>query len=137
MARIHNYPLSGITYKALSEDDTTLHSPSLKDFPTVTGGDYATITLEPDSSDHKEIVHVTTHVSGGTTAEIMRGQEGTSAVEHARFTSWRHQPEDADYNECIDSPELVTEVLVVDEAADSHTVVPSDYGKEIRMGSAN
>lgn len=65
---------------ALAAGDTTLFVQAGHGarFPTVTGGDYAFVTLE-DASGNIEIVKVTAHAAAAVSMTIQRAQQGTAA----------------------------------------------------------
>lgn len=51
--------------------------------PTLSGGDHFMLTILDSGGRVSEVVKVTAYTSGGTTATVTRGQEGTSGVSHA------------------------------------------------------
>jgi len=80
----------------LTAGATTLTSTELADLPAISSSEHAVIVLDPDGT--QEIVYVTAHTASATTATILRGQEGTTAVSHAQNTSWVHGPVASDYS---------------------------------------
>lgn len=90
--------LSGtISDNPLTNTATTLNSPGLAAFPTVTSQQYAAITLDPFSTN-PEIVWITAHVFGQNTATIVRGREGSAQRQHVSGTRWSHAPTAFDDN---------------------------------------
>lgn len=51
--------------------------------PTISGSDYFMLSILDGAGHVAEIVKVTAYTSGGTTATVTRGQEGTSGVSHS------------------------------------------------------
>lgn len=96
MGRIRtNFVKGTILDDPLISGATTLTSVGLADLPEIAGDDYAVLVIDPDGTP--EIVYVTAHTAGATTATILRGQEGTSASEHALNTTWVHGPTAEDF----------------------------------------
>lgn len=74
----------------------TFNSSELPLLPEVTG-DHSVITLDPlRQNGEPEIVVVTAHGPGGSSATITRGQYGTVARQHPQGTIWAHAPLDED-----------------------------------------
>lgn len=72
---------------------TTLNSTQLALLPAVSGGGHAVITLDPlRQFGNPEIIVVTAHTGGASSATILRGQYGTSARSHPQNTVWVHAP---------------------------------------------
>lgn len=75
--------ISGVTDVALSAGDTTISGPFLADLPAVADPDFIALILDPEFvGGNPEVVWVTAHTAGATTATIQRGKEGTSARAH-------------------------------------------------------
>lgn len=82
----------------LSDVATTLTSTSLSDMPLINTTNHAAIVLDPDGIDgNPEIVHVTAHGVGATTATVLRGQESTVARQHNQSTPWIHTATSQDF----------------------------------------
>ena len=65
----------------------------------LSGKEVLAITLDPLGTA-PEIVWVTAHAPGATPdtfVKVLRGQEGTTAIQHAYGTPWVHGPTAADY----------------------------------------
>lgn len=71
---------------------TTFDAAELTRLPPVVAPDIAAITLHDSSIGLYEIVHVTAHVAGATSATIVRGQEGSTARVWAAGAMWLHAP---------------------------------------------
>ena len=77
----------------LSSGATTLTSTALAAMSAVGSTQHMPITLDPDGvGGDPEIVWITAHTAGATTATISRAQEGTTARAHNRDTPWVHGP---------------------------------------------
>lgn len=75
--------ISGVTDVALSAGDTTISGPFLADLPAVADPDFIALILDPEFvGGNPEVVWVTAHTAGATTATIQRGKEGSSARAH-------------------------------------------------------
>lgn len=94
MARLRTNNVFGtITNNPLLIGGTTLSGAGLANLVAVTGSDVAAITLDPNRvNGAPEIVYVTAHTAGNTSATILRGQEGTAARQHPNGTFWVHAP---------------------------------------------
>jgi hypothetical protein len=71
--------------------------------PTIDANKYAALTLDPDTSN-EEVIYVTAFTAGDTTATIVRGREGTTAVSHAVAAPWIHGPTLFDFGRSVDLP---------------------------------
>lgn len=75
--------VSGTTDVALSNGDTTISGAFLADLPEVADPDFIALVLDPEFvGGDPEIVWVTAHTAGATTATVERGKEGSSARAH-------------------------------------------------------
>lgn len=85
MAAIYSNFFSGnISDSPLTFSATTLNMANLASLPAVASPDYAWLTLDPTGANgNPEIVKVTAHTTGSTTATIARGQQGTTARQHS------------------------------------------------------
>lgn len=84
--------LSGVVDdNPLTVGATTLTSSSLASFPVINTTNHAMIVLDPNgTAGTPEIVMVTAHGAGATTATIVRAQEGTTARQHNQTIPWVH-----------------------------------------------
>lgn len=84
----------------LTSSATTLTSSALAAMPALGTDEYFVITLNPDGEGGvaPEIIYVTAHSAGATTATILRGQEGTTGTTFPQDTFWIHAPTAADYD---------------------------------------
>lgn len=75
--------ISGTTDAALTEISDTLSGAFLSDIPVVSAPQIMALTLDPEKrGGDPEIVHVTDHSEGATTATILRGREGSQPRAH-------------------------------------------------------
>lgn len=87
-----------ITNNPLTSGGTTLNSAALANLPAVAAPDIMAIVLDPTGvGGNPEIVWVTAHTASATSATITRGQEGTTARQHALAIAWAHIPTILDY----------------------------------------
>jgi hypothetical protein len=71
--------------------DVSLSSAALAAVPVIGSTQHFPIIIDPDGiGGAPEVVYVTAHTSAATTGTILRGQEGTTAREHARDIPWIH-----------------------------------------------
>jgi hypothetical protein len=71
-------------------------------WPTITSPDTLTLVIEPEEPTNlgnEEIVYVTAHTSGSTTATIVRAQEGTTDKTHPNGSKVRHMITGSDLQE--------------------------------------
>jgi len=124
MARIRlNFVTGTVEDNPLTDAATTLTSSGLTDLPTIADPDIAVIILDPDGTP--EIVHVTAHTAAADTATILRGQEGTVALEHASTTPWRHGPTADDFSDVSISGDVL-QVVVWDEGEEAYPDRPAE-----------
>lgn len=76
--RIRSNFWTGTLSVQLPQAGTTMACAALADFPEVTGGDIAVLALGPRTG-FAELVHITAHTAGSTSATVLRGQGGTTA----------------------------------------------------------
>lgn len=82
----------------LSSSATTLTSAGLAAVPAIGSTQHLAIVLDPDGiNGAPEIIWVTAHTAGATTATIVRGKESSTARAHDRDISWVHTATGADY----------------------------------------
>lgn len=99
MSRVRTNFVSGNVDNApLAVGDQTLESAELADLPEIASPDVAVLVLGP-LTEAPEIVHVTAHSAGATTATIARAREGSAEAEWAQGTGWDHAPTVRDYEE--------------------------------------
>jgi len=118
MARVHTNFVRGVLTDAIDASETGLTSAGLALLAAVSGGDTATIVINPEGDPSNaltapEIVYVTAHTSSATTATVARGQEGTTARAHAAGTPWVHGASKEDFSAGVEG----TRVLSTGEAA--------------------
>lgn len=70
---------------------TTITSSTLNQLPPIGASEHAVIVLDPGGvGGAPEIIFVTAHTNGATTATISRAEEGTTARQHNQNTTWVH-----------------------------------------------
>lgn len=84
--------VSGTLSGALTNVATSMSSAGLANLGVIDTTNHAAIVIE------NEIVWVTAHTSGATTATILRAQEGTAAAAHNSGVAWVHGPTALDEN---------------------------------------
>lgn len=82
--------VSGTLSGALTNVATSMSAAGLANLGVIDSTNYAAIAIE------NEIVWVTAHTAGATTATILRAQEGTAAAAHNSGVAWQHGPTAAD-----------------------------------------
>lgn len=91
-----------ITDNPLTAGATTINSADFASLPVITFPDNVYIILDPyATSGAPEIVRVTAHTAGSTSITVTRGQQGTTARQHASGTFWTVQASCAPTN-CAD-----------------------------------
>lgn len=92
--RVRDNFITGVTTTdPLAAIDTTMDSDELVALQEIDATEHAVLVLDPlGEGNGPEIVYVTAHTAGATTADIVRGRNGTSAVEHAVGTKWKLSP---------------------------------------------
>jgi hypothetical protein len=104
--RMSNFRSGSITDNPLTVGATTFNSAELAGFDVVASEEFRPIVLDPGGDDNgPEIAYVTAHTSSATSATIVRGREGTSAVEHPTGTLWVHAPLISDIETFVDVSE--------------------------------
>lgn len=105
MALIRADAVAGSISAALSSSATSMESEGLADLPAISGSDFARLTLYRRNLagrvTAKELVHVTAHAAGATTATILRAQAGTSARTWVVGDRWDHAITAADLDGLI------------------------------------
>ncbi len=77
----------------LTNSGTTLTSDELIALPAVDSSEHMVIILDPTGlGNGPEVVWVTAHTAGTSTATIVRGREGSSGVQHTSVRIWAHAP---------------------------------------------
>lgn len=110
MARLRTLALRGRLTSSIDSDDTTISSPDLADLPDVAAPDVAVIVLDPRrQGGDPEIIYVTAHTAGATSATVARGQEqetgGSAPRAHNAGVLWINGPTLPDYqNRIVVSP---------------------------------
>jgi hypothetical protein len=93
-----NFRTGTILDDPLAFDATTIESAEFAALPEVGAGQHIDLVLDPYADgDGPEVVTVTSHGAGATTADVIRERRGTTAVEHAAGTRWSLNPLDVDY----------------------------------------
>lgn len=87
--------VSGALSSSLTNVATSMSSAGLANLGVVDATNHAAITIE------NEIVWVTAHTAGATTATILRHQENTSAAAHSSGVAWEHGPTALDFSEVV------------------------------------
>jgi len=85
-----------ITDDPLAVDATSFNSAGLAALGDITAAMHAALPIEEGTANF-EVVYITAHTAGATSATIARGQEGTTAVEHAQGAAWTLGPTARDY----------------------------------------
>jgi hypothetical protein len=96
-----------ITDNPLSSTATTMDSAGLANFPTVINGEtYAAVTIydQTGTITTPEVVWITAHASGATSATVLRGQEGSTARSHGQGEAWVNGPTTLDYAQQLLAP---------------------------------
>lgn len=112
MARLHQNFLRGTLSAGISSSDTTLSSAAFASLPAISAPNYMPIVIDPTGS--AEIVHVTAHTASSTTATVVRGWEGTTAVSHSTGVSWVQGALAQDLYDWTVGGEMDGELLVFD-----------------------
>lgn len=130
MARLRfNFITGDVDDDPLTNSATTLTSSDLSALGVVEAPDIAVIILDPKgTAGAPEVVHVTAHEASATTATILRGQEGTSARQHAENIPWTHGPTEDDYN-VSSTPTMHRQVFTEDGNFDASQVPENAAGE--------
>jgi hypothetical protein len=97
-----NFASGTITDNPLTNVATTVNSAAFANLPAVTATSHLPIILDPlASAGAPEIVYITAHTAAATSATVVRGQEGTSARQHATGMTWRHAALVSDYDSVL------------------------------------
>lgn len=98
--------LSGVVDdNPLSIGATTLTSSALSSFPVIDSTNHALIVLDPNGTGGTpEIVKVTGHGAGATTATVLRAQENTVARAHNQNIPWVHSAVASDLSPISQDP---------------------------------
>lgn len=78
--------VSGTLSSSLTNVATSMSAAGLANLGVIDATNYAAVTIE------NEIVWVTAHTAGATTATVLRAQEGTAAAAHSSSVAWQHGP---------------------------------------------
>jgi len=96
--RRYNFKSGTITDNPLSNSATTMNSTNLAGLAAITTVDYAVLVLDPGGTGNgPEVVYMTAHTGSATSGTIVRGREGTTAVQHNSNVIWIHVATAADY----------------------------------------
>lgn len=95
MARLRQNLTKGELGQSITPTDTTLtFLGGAPDLPAISSPDYMVVTL-----GDVEVVHITDFTPGNSTATIVRGREGSTAVSHSTGDNWEHGPTELDFDE--------------------------------------
>lgn len=83
MGRIWGNFIYGTLGTAMSATDTTVQCSALSNLPAVSAPDTANIVVDAANASGHEIMTVTAHAAGSSSATVTRGVDGTTAVIHA------------------------------------------------------
>lgn len=101
MARLRYDNSLGTLGASLDSSGTTITFATAPDFETITGSDYIELTLDPPVGSAPnasfEIVYLTAYTATDTTGTILRGQEGTTGVDHTSGAVWVNAPTVEDF----------------------------------------
>lgn len=93
---------AGALDAALAAGATSMSSPALADLQVIDATNHAAIALFTEDANgritKKEIVYVTAHTAGATTATIARGKEGTSDQAWSSGDKWEHTSTAKDFD---------------------------------------
>ena len=142
MTRLYDNLVSGVLSTALTDTGTTMESLQLPSLIEVSGGDTVTIILDPlNEQNGSELVHVTTHVTGTSTATIVREAEATSSFpkkSHPLGTTWVHGVTVEDLEGFRDHTHAAPTIIHADttgQTADDHH--SEDHATRHRNGGAD
>ena len=142
MSRSRTAFLSGtITDNPLTSGATTINSAGLASLPAISSPDIAVLVLDPTgSAGAPEVVYVTAHTGSATSATISRGQEGSSARQHASGVAWVHGPTLYDFKgwrlEGSNTTEqTTTSTSIVDLVTISGLLIPATQPMRITVAS--
>lgn len=93
--------VSGTLSGSLTNVATTMTSAALANLGVIDTTNHAALSIEG------EIVWVTAHTASSTTATILRGREGTTAVSHATSAAWQHAPTVEDYVRVVTASSVI------------------------------
>lgn len=130
MARLRFENVAGTLTSDLEAGSGTFSHPNLARMGAVAAPDIAAITIiKADGTEH-EVVHVTAHALGATTASIQRAKEGTSNVAFNAGDIWTHGPTGEDFAE-LGTQVKVTADTEPPEFVESHATLVADYRPSI------
>lgn len=88
-----------ITDNPLTNVATTINSAAFANLPAIGATEHLMLVLDPTAvAGAPEVVKVTAHTGSATSLTVVRGQDGSSARQHASGTIWRHAPVASDYD---------------------------------------
>lgn len=93
--RVRGNFVSGTLSSSMSNVVGTMSSAALASLPAIGSTQHAVISIE------NEIMYVTAHTGGATTATVLRGQEGTSGAAHSTVPTWYHGPVASDFTQVL------------------------------------
>lgn len=95
-SRVRADGVAGALSAGLATTDTTMSSAGLADLPGIDSTQHAALTLFATDTDgrvtQREVVYVTAHTAGATTATIARAEEYSDAQTWSAGDKWVHGP---------------------------------------------
>lgn len=114
--------VAGTLSASITNVATTISGAGLAALPVIASPDYAILALDPDASaGAPELVKVTAHSSGATTATITRAQESTSARAHASGVAFRQVVTSTDWSLIETAENVKAHGAVGDDSTDDTT----------------
>lgn len=110
--RVRANATSGTLSGALTNVATSMSSAGLANLPVIGATQHAVIVIE------NELVYVTAHTGGATTATILRGQEGTAAAAHSSGVAWYHGPVVSDFDSVLGYAQVIANQGSITAAVD-------------------
>lgn len=93
-----NFTLGLVSDNPLLVGATTLNSSQLATLPAVGATEHMVLIFDPEQTyGAPEVVYVTSHGAGATSATIVRGREGSTARQHGQGVRWIHAPTISDF----------------------------------------
>lgn len=114
-----NFQSGTITDNPLTNAATTINSAAFASLPAIGATQHLMIILDPTgSAGAPEIVMVIAHTASATSVTVARGQEGSSARQHASGTTWRHGALVSDYDSVLGYAQVTANQGSITTAAD-------------------
>lgn len=97
-----NFQSGTITDNPLTNVATTINSAAFASIPAISATQHFPIVMDPlATAGAPEIVWITAHTASATSATVLRGQEGTTARQHAQGMTWRHAALVSDFDSVL------------------------------------